>query len=372
MRRRFWNPFGVITAVILVVGARYIASFLLWVTAAEYWYPPVQNAKDAAGSITAWLYWTAVLYLFLGMFIFVIRVMVGRTRFGSGVTKWLDGWISWRGQYESLKDDFAPMIARAKGVSLAEAEQAISDMFPVPEGEKFITLTRNPDAREALRAWRNLTGQTIFGRYNFYGWDRDARGWRAERWLRERLWKETIAILDAANAGKSRWIIEVGPQEGMVRNTVQAIDLYLTQHGYDHLVVGPLAPWRERNTIAAATMRRADAEWWEYESGRNVVVILYTDPKPEKQADDEITSLTLVFSAASLARIPLATSTKQLQDAKTQVEHMAELLALRGFAPPEFRDHPEFNGIVDAKALAQWAVREVVLDTEPERIMEVR
>lgn len=372
MRKRIVTPGRIFVAIILMVGAKYIATFLLWATASEYWYPPVQNDPDPVGTLAVWITWIAAFYLFLGVLAFVARLAAGRIPGTGGLVKWLEGWESWRGKYEDLKETFAPKIAKAKGISLEEANQAISDLFPVPEGEKFITLTRNPDAREALRAWRNLTGPTIFGRFNLYGWDKDSRGWNAKRWLRARLWEETITSLDAANVGKYRWIIEISPQEGMVNNTVQAIDLYLTQHGYEHLVVGPLKTWSEGSAIGAAVLRRVDAEWWEYESGRNIVVVVYTDEKPQKQADDEISALSLVLSAAPLARIPLATSSKQLEAAKTQVEHMAELLALRGFAPPEFRDRPEFNGIVDAKALAQWAVREVVLDTEPERIMETR
>lgn len=372
MRKRIWTPPRIIIAVVLILGARYIVPFLLWATAAEYWYPPVQNAADAAATITQWLYWIAVFYLFLGVVTVAARLIAGRAFGAAGPTRWIEGWESWRGQYESLKETFAPMIAKTQDITVGEADQVISDMFPVPEGEKFVTLTRNPAAIEALRAWRNLTGQTIFGRFNLYGWDKDARGWNAKRWLRARLWEETISSLDAANVGKYRWIIEITPQAGMVNNTVQVIDLYLAQHGYAHLVAGPIKSWGEDSAIAAATLQRINAEWWEYESGRNIVVVVYTEAKPQKQADDEISALTLVLSAAPLARIPLATSSKQLEDAKTQVEHMAELLALRGFAPREFRDRTEFNGIVDAKDLAQWAVREVVLDTEPERIMEGR
>lgn len=372
MRRRIWNPPAIITALVVLLGARYIATFLVWVTAAEYWYPPVQNAKDAAVTLATWMFWIAFFYLIGCVFVLVIRLGLGRVAGPQGLTKWLEGWTSWKGQYEYLKDGFAPLIANAKGIPLGDAEQMISDMFPVPEGEKFFTLTRDPDAREALRAWRHLTGPTIFGRWNLYGWDKDSRGWNAKRRLRARLWKETLDVLDAAHPDKNRWIIEISPQYGMVNNTIQAIDLYLTQHGYAHLVTGPLKSWSEDSVAGAAVLHRTDAEWWEYESGRNIVVVLYTDKKPQKQADDEISALTLVLSAAPLARIPLATSSKQLEGAKTQVEHMAELLALRGFTPPEFRDRPEFNGIVDAKALAQWAIREVVLDTEPERIMEVR
>lgn len=372
MRKRIVTPDRIFVAIILMMGARYIAPFLLWATAAEYWYPPVQNAADPAETLTAWIAWIAAFYLLLCVLALVTRLAAGRIPGTGGLVKWLDGWESWRGKYEDLKETFAPMIAKAKGISLEEANRAISDLFPVPEGEKFITLTRNPDAREALRAWRNLTGPTMFGRFNLYGWDKDSRGWNAKRWLRARLWEETITSLDAANVGKYRWIIEISPQAGMVNNTVQAIDLYLAQRGYAHLVVGPLKTWSGGNAITPAVLRRVNAEWWEYESGRNITVVVYLDEKPQKQADDEISALTLVLSAASLARIPLATSSEQLESAKKLVEHMAELLALRGFAPPEFRARPEFNGIVDAKALAQWAVREVVLDTEPDRIMETR
>lgn len=286
MRKRIVTPPLILAAIVLMVSARYIAPFLLWATAAEYWYPPVQNDSDPVGTLTAWIVWLSAFYLLFAALVFAFRALAGRVFAPAGLTRWIEGWESWRVKYEDLKEIFVPMIAKAKGITLKEASQVISDMFPIPEGEKFITLTRDPDAREALRAWRHLTGPTIFGRFNLYGWDKDSRGWNAKRWLRARLWEETITSLDAANVGKYRWIIEISPQAGMVSNTVQAIDLYLTQREYPHLVVGPLKTWNEGNAVAAAVLRRVNAEWWEYESGRNITVVVYMDEKPQKQADD--------------------------------------------------------------------------------------
>jgi|GEM_PF-4320665 len=54
---------------------------------------------------------------------------------------------------------------------------------------------------------------------------------------------------------------------------------------------------------------------------------------------------------------------------KALLEHQAELLALRGYAPPELREHDSYTGIADTRELAHWALREVVLDTRDATIL---
>ncbi len=355
-----------VIAVIVLLAPRAVASGLLWVTAAEYWYPPAMAAQSPE-DVLSWVLLTAAV-IYLGMFVLTLILHQMRIGLTGWLTGWLDDAVSWRDEYLTLKQAFTPLFARAAGVSHVEASEMISRMFPLPEGRRLLTTTRNTEAREALLAWVHLTNKkpTLFRTY-VVGRDADDRSGDADRQLRAQLWKRLIDILDEANAGKVRWIIEIATRRGMTENTVQAIDLYLAQHGYPHLVIAPIDPWQ--SSKLGARISHGNDEWSPHASGRNIVVVLYVDSKPARQADVEITTLGLICAAAPLARIPLYTSSTQLREAKTELEHMAELLALRGFAPGEFRVRDDFTGIVDAKALAQWAVREVVLDTEPASIM---
>lgn len=368
MSRRTWVLLWAVIAVIAAYVPNKVAEAVLWVTAAEYWYPPAQNAGNPVEDLASIVSFAAYASLLALCFIAVATMTLWFLR-QNRVDTWLGEAVSWKDEYQHLKRAFVPLFQKAAGVTYDEASELISGMFPMPDGRRLVALTKNPDSLEALRAWVHLSGaKPLFGYLHVFAWDADDRSGRMEARLRAHLWRHLLEVLDTAHAGKVRWIIEVGTGAGMTGNTAHAIDLYLSQHGYPHLVSEPLSPWRASKT--GLFVNRGSREWWEHESGRNIVVILYTDPKPAKQADEEITTLSLICAAAPLARVPLYTSSEQLQKAKTQVEHMAELLALRGFAPGEFRDRADFSGIVDAKALAQWAVREVVLDTEPARVME--
>ena len=368
MSRRTWVLLWAVIAIIAVYVPNKVAQAVLWVTAAEYWYPPAQNAENPVEDLTSIVGFIGSASLWVLCFIAGAKVILWFMR-QSRLDTWLEGAVSWRDEYRDLKRAFVPLFQKAAGITYDEASELVSGMFSIPDGQQLVALTKNPDALEALRAWVHLSdAKPILGRLNVFAWDADDRSGMMETRLRSHLWRQLLETLDAAYSGKVRWIIEVGTGAGMTGNTARAIDLYLSQHDYPHLVTEPLSP--RRTSKAGLSVNRGTREWWEHESGRNIVVILYTEPKPAKQADEEITTLSLICAAAPLARVPLYTSGEQLQRAKTEVEHMAELLALRGFAPGEFRDRADFSGIVDAKALAQWAVREVVLDTEPARVME--
>lgn len=354
MKRHIWTwPRMIVAAVILIFPTKSAQGFL-WLTAADRWYPPLQTAADPAYALATVLMVTLAVYVVAGIFYFTVPKVAAPMRPRDH--------ISWVDEYSDLKSRFTPLIANAGNLTEAEAGERIANRLAPPPARRQLIFARGTERHEALRA-----ALYIYKSAHLAVWDFNDASHHLERAIRSELWKLLLATGRDANQSASELVIVLRPPVHLARSTASALSKYLEQRGYPHTVVPPI--WQPESTRAGSALARASAAWWMRVPSDAVTLVAYSRTQDPQRLDDEFATIRLIASAAALARIPLTTSTDDLASAKALLEHQAELLALRGYAPPELREHDSYTGIADTRELAHWALREIVLDTRDTTIL---
>lgn len=319
----------------------------------------LQEANDPVGLVLAGASVAAGLAFALLVFVLVIHL----------VSRPSSRTVSWVSEYERLRGIFTAMLMGA-GFTRPEALAVLDEGFEPDEYSPrvIVPVAFTQETRRSLRAAAVVLSQgfPVYVALNRFH-EPDGHHLRD---LHLAFWRVARAAMKKRNPGRMQAVIYTVVPPSMEETAATAMRDYLNANNYPHLLARPMARGRSTEVVGGHAVSSPYA--WSFENaddGSRMVTVVYVEAAAEAEIDAKLAYLSLVAAASPLARTPLSTGPVDLQVARAELGHWAELLSLRRYAPAEFVNAPSFRGMVEPNDLARWAMEEVILAPQAQAVL---